>query len=241
MTIQRSDQLNELFSALSKLQGKLDHAKKDKAGYNNRYKYADLPQYIEISKELLAEHGLCILQIPETIEIIEITRELEDKKNNSVSFHTIKIPKQKVTTYIGHSSGQFISGTMEIIVERVTGNSWGQSTGSAISFSRKYAFAGTLCMSQEDDDNQIHKKDTTKYASNITYTDEKQKNHNDPLTMQLMNLIRDSGCDVGEFTKFHTISSRDMFTIKKSIDNFDELLINFRDSRIKHGKEGEPV
>lgn len=233
MTIQTSDKLNELFSALSKLQGKIEHAKKDKSGYKDRYKYADLTQYIEVSKEILEENNLCVSQIPGTIEIVEVTKEVRDEKTKAMSFHTVRIPKQKVTTYIGHSSGQFISSTMEILVEKIEGNTWGQSTGSAISYSRKYSLAGGLGMSQEDNDNQ-------------------QKNNNhppkpsqqDPLITQLINLIKDSGCDIGDFTKFYNISSKDMLTVKKTIDNFDDLLIKFRDrgqakDKADNGKESE--
>lgn len=233
MNIQRSEQLNELFGALSKLQGKLDNAKKDKSGYLGRYKYADLTQYIDISKEILSEHGLCVLQIPETIEVIEITREIEDKKNNSISFNPIRVPKQKITTYIGHSSGQFISGTMEIIVEKVAGNSWGQSTGSAISYGRKYALAGGLGMTQEDDDNQMKKDNPNKNNAQIG----KYMQMPTPVGY-LVGLIKASGCDVAEFTKFHNISSKDTVNIQSSIDNFDELLIKFKNSRgINNGKE----
>lgn len=167
MTIHRSDQLNELFSALSKLQGKLEMAKKDKAGYNNNYKYAELSQYIEISKELLEEHGLCVLQMPGAIEIVEVTKEIYDKKTQTYVFHNIMIPKQKITTEIGHESGQFISSSMEILVEKMASNSWGQSTGVAISFARRYARAGGLGMSQEDNDNQLPKKEVEKHYDQV--------------------------------------------------------------------------
>ena len=165
MTIKHSEQLGELFSALSKLQGKLEMAKKDKSGYNTNYKSADLTQYIDLSKELLAEYGLCLLQIPESMEIVEITKEIYDKKNQTYFFQPIMTPKQKITTWIGHESGQFISGSMEILVEKMTANSWGQSTGVAVSFARRYALAGSLGMSQEDDDNQLSKKDVEKSYS----------------------------------------------------------------------------
>lgn len=156
MTIQRSEELGDLLCALSKLQGRIENAKKDKSGFNNRYKYADLNQYIELSKDLLSEYGLSILQIPGSIEIIEITNESNQKQ---------LVPKQKLTTCIGHESGQFISGTMEMIVEKLKSNSWGQSTGSALSYMRRYGIAATLGMSQEDDDNMISKKETEKSSS----------------------------------------------------------------------------
>lgn len=197
MEIQRSEQLGELFCALSQLQGKIENAKKDKSGYKNNYKYADLNQYIELSKELLAEHGLCVLQIPGAMEIVEVTKEIKEiqviettekvynKKNDSYEYHELKtpqeviklhkisIPKQTITTWIGHKSGQFISDSMEILVEKMSGSSWGQSTGGAISFARRYARSGTLGMSQEDNDNMLSKNDTEKVYSISSYNSSK--------------------------------------------------------------------
>ena len=158
MTIQKSEELGDLFCALSKLQGRIENAKKDKSGFNNRYKYADLNQYLELSKDLLAEYGLSVLQIPGCIEIIEVTNESNERQ---------LVPKQKLTTCIGHESGQFISGTMEMIVEKLKSNSWGQSTGSALSYMRRYGIAATLGMGQEDNDNMLSKKDAEKASPKI--------------------------------------------------------------------------
>lgn len=154
MTIQRSDQLNELFSALSKLQGKIEKAKKDQSGYKNNYKFADLSQYIDLSQDLLAEYGLVVLQLPTSMEIMEITKEVCDEKTQCNTLQTYRVPKQTIITWIGHESGQFIGGAMDILVEKIAGMSWGQSTGSAITYARRYSRAGALGMSQEDDDNQ---------------------------------------------------------------------------------------
>lgn len=98
MTIQRSEQLNELFAALSKLQGKIEKAKKDQSGYKNNYKFADLSQYIDLSQDLLAENGLVVLQLPTSMEIIELTKEVFDDKTKSYSLQTVKIPKQTIIT-----------------------------------------------------------------------------------------------------------------------------------------------
>lgn len=167
MEIHRSEKLDELLCELSKLQGKIENAKKDKSGYGNRYKYADLNQYLQLSKDLLTEHGLSILQIPGGIEIVEITNESSQKQ---------LFPKQKLTTYISHSSGQFIGGTMEMVIEKVKGNSWGQSTGSALSYMRRYGLAAILGMSQEDNDNMISKphkidKDKVNYLKELLKDD----------------------------------------------------------------------
>lgn len=165
MTVKHSENLNDLLSSLSKVQGKIDNAKKNKAGFIKGHSYAELSQYLEISKDLLAEHGLCVLQLPGPIQIVEVTKEVYDKKNETYFFQQIKVPKQQITTWIGHESGQFITSSMEIIVEKTVGNSWGQSTGVAISFGRRYAYAGGLGMTQEDNDNRLSQKDIDKSYS----------------------------------------------------------------------------
>lgn len=162
MSIKHSEQLDELFLAISKVQGSIQNAKRNVSGYNNNYKYAELEQYIELSKELLEENGLCVLQIPESMEIVEVTKEMYDKKTQTSFLQQLMLPKQSLTTWIGHKSGQFISGNMEMLVEKTTMNSWGQCTGVAISFMRRYALAGMLGMTQEDDDNQLSKQDVEK-------------------------------------------------------------------------------
>ena len=98
MTIQKSEEINHLLSAISKLQGKIEKAKKDQSGYKNNYKFADLSQYIDLCQDLLAEHGLCVLQIPESMEIVEITKEIYETESKKYNFHNIMVPKQKITT-----------------------------------------------------------------------------------------------------------------------------------------------
>lgn len=163
MTIKHSEELNHLFSALSKFQGRVEQAKKDQSGYKNNYKFADLSQYFDLSQNLLAEHELCVLQMPGSMEIVEITKEIYDATTKTYDYPIIKVPKQNITTWIGHSSGQFISAPMEILVEKLAGMSWGQSTGSAITYGRRYSRAGSIGMTEEDNDNQ---NKNTNYINN---------------------------------------------------------------------------
>jgi hypothetical protein len=228
MTIQKSEHLNELFAALSKLQGKIEKAKKDQSGYENKYKFADLSQYIDLSQDLLAEHGLLVMQLPDSLEIVEITKEIKTTEiveitkeiktteiveitkevfndlTNTMEFHLVKVaqpkiefrqvkvaqpkiefvnfklPKQTINTWIGHESGQFISGPMDIIVEKIAGMSWGQSTGSAITYGRRYSRAGALGMTQEDDDNQNKEGERNKNQSEVKKISGKPNPKNEP-------------------------------------------------------------
>lgn len=151
----RSQELNELFAALSKLQGKIQNPEKNVQAY--KYKYAGLPQYIEISKELLAEHGLSILQFPGQIRIEEVTEEITEKDTKNqvhiVGYHTVRMPVHTIHTQISHESGQYIEVPMDILAEKKQGNSWAQSIGTAISYARRYVQGGVFNICPEDEDN----------------------------------------------------------------------------------------
>lgn len=153
MIIEKSEQVGELFKALSKAQKEIENPIKDKSGYNDRYKYAKLEQYIELSKDVLEKYGLSIIQFPGEINLIDVS--IVDDKGNK---HVESLPKQKIMTMIVHESGQYIGSAMDIIVEKTKQNSWGQSSGVAISFARRYSWAGSLGMAAEDDDNQLPQK-----------------------------------------------------------------------------------
>lgn len=170
MIIDQSPEISELLAALSELQGDIEEAKKNKSGHNNRYKFAELSQYIDIPKEKLKDLGLSVIQCPGKIEIIEIDSK-EVLSNNQAMFHRIRVPKQTIVTRLGHKSGQYMDSAMDIIVEKLAGMSWGQSTGSSITYARKYSRAAALAMSQEDDDNQNVKQDNNNNTHKITQQD----------------------------------------------------------------------
>ena len=162
MTIQKSEQLGELFSALSIVQGAVEQAERNSQGYN--HKYADLGEVIKVSQKLLKDNGLCVIQIPGEIEIIEVT----EKFNNT--YNVVKLPKQKIYTWIGHTSGQYMSTHIEIIAEK-TQRSWGQSIGAVITFARRYVRAAMLGISQEDNDNE-----NTNFTQNETQRSKSKQN-----------------------------------------------------------------
>lgn len=123
----KSEVINELAASLSKLQGEISDVFKDKKGYG--YNYADLSSILEEARPLLAKHGLSIAQLP-------------------ASAHD----KVVLETLLMHSSGQWVSSTIEMGVERGKGMSLAQAVGSVITYARRYALAAMLGISQTDDD-----------------------------------------------------------------------------------------
>lgn len=123
----KSDQINEIAKALSTLQGEIKDAHKDKAGYN--YKYADLSQVLEIVRPLLSKHGLAITQLCGSAD-----------------------EKVSVETMLMHTSGQWISSTIEMVAEKGKGRTMAQDVGSVISYARRYALTSLVGMTQTDND-----------------------------------------------------------------------------------------
>ena len=121
-----SESIAKLATALSIVQGKLSHAKKDSANPFFKSKYADLESVWDACRSLLAENGLCVMQFPG--EFLEGCMSLD--------------------TILAHSSGEYIKQTMEVPVTKLDP----QGVGSALTYMRRYALAAVVGVVQADDD-----------------------------------------------------------------------------------------
>ena len=122
----QSESIAKLTTALSIVQGKLSHAKKDSANPFFKSKYADLESVWDACRSLLAENGLCVMQFPG--EFLEGCMSLD--------------------TILAHSSGEYIKQTMEVPVTKLDP----QGAGSALTYMRRYALAAVVGVVQADDD-----------------------------------------------------------------------------------------
>ncbi len=123
-----SQMLNELFTSLSKAQGKIQPASKDKSNPFFKSKYADLASVKEACREPLSENGLCVIQMP------------QQKSDGGMVLVTI----------LGHCSGQWIQGEMPIEVAKKDP----QSLGSAITYFRRYCLSAMVGVAPDDDDGE---------------------------------------------------------------------------------------
>ena len=124
-----SESIAKLATALSIVQGKLTHAKKDSANPFFKSKYADLESVWDACRNLLAENGLAVMQFPG--EFVDGTMSLN--------------------TVLTHSSGEYMSYLMSVPVTKPDA----QGAGSALSYMRRYSLAaviGVVSANQEDDD-----------------------------------------------------------------------------------------
>ena len=141
----KSEQINELAAALSKVQGNLTHAAKSSDNPFFRSKYADLASVWETCRKLLADNGLSIVQLPDGLE------------DNCLILDTTMM----------HSSGQWISSRMKMPLAK----SDPQGFGSALTYARRYALAAIVGVYQDDDDAQGAQKPQTN--TNISTADKK--------------------------------------------------------------------
>ena len=121
----KSEQINELATALSKAQGVIIPASKDADNPFFKSKYADLASVWEVAREPLYKNGLAIIQLPSA-------------EGNIVTLETI----------IVHSSGQFISSKLTMIAKDASP----QAIGSCITYLRRYALSSVVGIASEIDD-----------------------------------------------------------------------------------------
>lgn len=123
--VNKSDQINELATALSKAQSQMLGAVKDSQNPFFKSKYADLESIWEAIREPLTKNGLSVTQIS-----------------------VIEDGKPCLVTMLLHSSGQWLSGIFPL--KPVKDDP--QGMGSCISYIRRYTLASMTGVVQVDDD-----------------------------------------------------------------------------------------
>ena len=136
----QSESIANLAKALSLVQGKLTHAKKDSANPFFKSKYADLESVWDACRDLLASNGLSVSQFPGTYSELDKSMSL--------------------TTILLHESGEWISQEMSVPVSKVDA----QGAGSAITYMRRYALAAVVGVVQADDDGNAASNPQVKQA-----------------------------------------------------------------------------
>lgn len=135
--MEKSEQLNELATALAKAQGELENASKSSANPHFKSKYADLAEILNTVRPVFSANGLSVTQCP-------------GFANGMVT----------VETLLMHVSGQWISSTISAPV----GKQDAQGVGSAITYCRRYSLAAVAGIAQEDDDGNASIGQTPKAA-----------------------------------------------------------------------------
>ena len=127
--MQKSDQINELATALSVAQGEMKGVDFNAVNPFLKNKYADLGALIESAKPILAKNGLSVSQLPFG-----------------------ESAKVGVTTILLHTSGQWMSTDVSLLISDEKGKSGAQVAGSIITYLRRYSLSSILGMYSEEDD-----------------------------------------------------------------------------------------
>jgi hypothetical protein len=117
----KSEQINELTAALAKAQGEMGSASKSSTNPHYKSKYADLAAVWDAVRGPLSKYGLSVIQT---------------------------IDGTSLTTMLCHSSGQWISGSMSLLIVKQDM----QGLGSATTYARRYALSAICGVAQDDDD-----------------------------------------------------------------------------------------
>ena len=121
----KSPEIHELATALSKAQGEMGGASKDAANPFYKSKYADLGSVVHAIKQPFADNGLSYSQFP-----------IADGH------------KVGVETILMHKSGQWLSNSVLFTPTKQDV----QGAGSVITYARRYALQAIAGIPSEDDD-----------------------------------------------------------------------------------------
>jgi hypothetical protein len=120
-----SANLDALAGALAKAQGEIEGAVKDKSNPAFRSKYADLGAVWDAVRDPLSKNGLAIVQFPR-------------RTATGVA----------VKTMLLHTSGQWISGEMEVPCAKQDAH----GVGSATTYARRFSLSAVVGVAPVDDD-----------------------------------------------------------------------------------------
>lgn len=119
----RSDQIDELATALSKAQAKMKAAEMDKTNPHFKSKYASLASLQAATRPILAENGLSISQVPQQCD-----------------------GGIMLETWLMHASGQFLQSEWLVPAGTI------QALGSYLTYVKRYAWSSICGIAGDDDD-----------------------------------------------------------------------------------------
>ena len=125
-SVQTSDQVNEIFTALAKAQAEMENVAKDRENPHFRSRYATLSGVLDEVRGKLAKHGISIWQAPVN----------GDGSNVGI------------VTRLGHASGQWIESALYVQPTKFDA----QGVGSVLTYLRRYSLMAVAGVGPEDDD-----------------------------------------------------------------------------------------
>lgn len=139
-----SEVINELAAALSKAQGEMQAAIKDKINPFFKSSYADLGSVWDAARPVLSKHGLCVMQTTEMVA---------------------DGTKIVMVTTLAHTSGQWMKSYLPLNPAKNDS----QGIGAAITYLRRYslsAIVGVVCDDDDDGETAVGRGKTQENKQN---------------------------------------------------------------------------
>lgn len=133
----QSEQVNELFTALSKAQSEMKPAIKDSTNPHFKSNFSSLSACWDAAREALAKNSLSVIQTPMVSEGVNY-----------------------LVSTLGHASGQFIRSVTPLI----TAKNDAQSFGASLTYFRRFSLCALVGISPEDDDGEKERVAAEKQA-----------------------------------------------------------------------------
>ncbi len=136
----QSECIHELAAALSKAQGEMQAAIKDKVNPFYKSSYADLGSVWDAARPVLSKNGLCVMQKTE-----------------------MKGGQIMLITVLAHSSGQWVNSELPLML----GKQDSQGIGAAMTYLKRYslcALVGVVCDDDDDGETAVGRGKTQEKA-----------------------------------------------------------------------------
>lgn len=182
----KSEHINEIATALCKMQGELQDTCKSTQAYS--YKYSDLSSILTYIRPIMADNGLSVSQL------------VNGEGSGQIGVETILM----------HSSGQWLSSNSFMHVQ---GQNLAQEAGKVITYLRRYSLAAIIGLTQKDEDAVIKEpvkkptKNSIKEKWNPTI-DILWKHHNDNNSSAMVEAINELTPD--EWSELWTLLPNEM-------------------------------
>ncbi len=121
----KSDQINELATALAKAQSEIQAAELDKVNPHFKSKYSSLNAIWDACRIPLSKNGLSVVQIMDSVG-----------------------DQLVLVTTLAHSSGQWMKSVIPVISAKATP----QALGSALTYCRRYSLSSIVGVTSDEDD-----------------------------------------------------------------------------------------
>lgn len=124
--MKHSNEIQDIAAALAKAQGAMGKVVKGNMNPHFRSKYADLAAVSDAARSALSENGIAVFQSVETSET----------------------GAYSLVTLLTHSSGQWITGEVPLLLSKQDM----QGLGSGMTYARRYGLLAVCNLAPEDDD-----------------------------------------------------------------------------------------